>query len=226
MLRLLACLAAIVGLFVTPATVAQGRDWSTAINQTKTGSFLIGNPQARIKIVEYLSYTCPHCAAFSVESQPVLRNQLIKSGTANLEIRNFVRDQLDLAAATLARCGGAVTFDRVTTAIFARQRDWWPRGMDFIQRNDTRMGLYPLNARLRAYADAAGLIDIAKANGIAAATIDNCFNNPANTDVPVALTRDAPADLKGTPGFLVNDKLTTAYDWATLAPILQAQTAH
>src|SRR3546814_19557489 len=88
----------------------------------------MGNPAAPVKLIEYLSYTCPHCAAFSAESAAVLRGRMVKSGKVSLELRNAVRDKLDLAAAALARCAGTQGFFAAYDALFARQRDWYPRG--------------------------------------------------------------------------------------------------
>ena len=40
----------------------------------------MGNPDAPIKIVEYSSYKCGHCAAFSFETEPLLEEEYIKTG--------------------------------------------------------------------------------------------------------------------------------------------------
>ena len=108
-MRLFLSLAALgLSLSAVPADAAQARakmDWSTHVTQTPAGAYVIGNPAARVKLVEYVSYTCPHCAVFTTESAPVLKGQMVRSGSTSIEIRHFIRDRLDLAAALIARCG-------------------------------------------------------------------------------------------------------------------------
>ena len=41
----------------------------------------MGNPDAEVTLIEYASFTCPHCAAFSKESAPTLKAQMIRSGS-------------------------------------------------------------------------------------------------------------------------------------------------
>src|SRR3546814_16790857 len=117
----------------------------------------MGNPAAPVKLIEYLSYTCPHCAAFSAESAAVLRGRMVKSGKVSLELRNAVRDKLDLAAAALARSAGTQGFFAASDALFARQREWYPRGAQFLETNNDRLGSYTESARLGPYAYGAGL---------------------------------------------------------------------
>src|SRR3546814_20493978 len=126
MTRLLA-LIGVVMLAGAAAPAPQAGDWTRTVTQTAAGSFVMGNPAAPVKLIEYLSYTCPHCAAFSAESAAVLRGRMVKSGKVSLELRNAVRDKLDLAAAALARCAGTQGFFAASDALFARQRAWYPR---------------------------------------------------------------------------------------------------
>src|SRR3546814_9167637 len=64
--RLLA-LIGVVMLAGAAAPAPQAGDWTRTVTQTAAGSFVMGNPAAPVKLIEYLSYTCPHCAAFSAE---------------------------------------------------------------------------------------------------------------------------------------------------------------
>ena len=42
-------------------------DWSTMVAKTPEGGFVMGNPGAKVKLIEYGSMTCPHCATFEEE---------------------------------------------------------------------------------------------------------------------------------------------------------------
>ena len=91
---------------VTPVDPPANGDWSTVVSQTAEGGFLMGNPNAAVKVVEYGSMTCPHCAEFDEEALKPLTDNYVKSGRVSFEFRNFVRDPFDVAASLVARCGG------------------------------------------------------------------------------------------------------------------------
>ena len=229
-MRLFLSLAALgLSLSAVPADAAQARakmDWSTHVTQTPAGAYVIGNPAARVKLVEYVSYTCPHCAVFTTESAPVLKGQMVRSGSTSIEIRHFIRDRLDLAAALIARCGGAAKFARLTETIFAQQRDWLKRGMEFDQANAQRIGTYPPAAQLRAEADGSGLTAIGKSAGLSDAQITACLSDRAATDRIVAMTTAAPNSIEGTPGFFINGKQAMGvFTWDKLQPLLRASGA-
>ena len=212
---------AFLGLALLTAA-APKQDWTTTVAQTPAGAYVLGNPAARVKLVEYASYTCPHCAAFATESDAVLKGRMIRSGSTSLELRHFIRDRLDLAAAVLARCGGARGFFGTHQAIFAAQKTWLPRGSEFDQNNAQRLSAYPLAAQLRALADGAGLSDIAKARGLTDPAIQACFADRAAIDRIVAMTSAAPDTIQGTPAFIVNGKQADSFAWAGLEPLLRA----
>ncbi|MCM8729684.1 thioredoxin domain-containing protein [Hephaestia sp. GCM10023244] len=217
-------LLALIGFALLAGAAApapQARDWTRTVTQTASGSFVMGNPGARVKVIEYLSYTCPHCAAFTHESAPVLRGQMIKSGKVSLELRNAVREKLDLAAAALARCAGKQDFFGATDALLASQHDWYPRGAQFIETNGRRLGLYPESAQLRAYADGAGLTALMKARGLRDAAIDGCFS-PAALAPVLGMTSEAWGKISGTPTFFVNGKIVPNAHWHELQPVLTA----
>ncbi len=213
-------LALVSAVLLTGA--APRRDWNAVATKTPAGAYVIGNPAARVKLVEYASYTCSHCAAFSGESDAVLHKQMIASGSTSLEIRHFIRDKLDLAAAVLARCTGPKGFAGTTAAIFAAQPTWLQRGIDFQQANGARIGLYPPQAQLRANADGAGLTALVKARGLSDAAIGACFADQAEIDRIVALTANAPSEIDSTPTFYVNGKRVPHAAWKQLEPALRA----
>ena len=50
----------------------KGGNWTMVVNATPAGGFMMGNPNAKVKLVEYGSLTCPHCKAFDDEGVPTL----------------------------------------------------------------------------------------------------------------------------------------------------------
>ena len=66
----------------------------------------MGNPKAKVKLVEYGSLTCPHCRHFA-ETGMVPLKAYVKSGKVSFEYRNYILNGIDVAATLVARCGGA-----------------------------------------------------------------------------------------------------------------------
>ena len=213
-------LLAFLGLaFLTAATPAPK---PAPVATTASGTYVLGSAAARVKLVEYASYTCSHCADFSTQSQAVLKGKLIASGSTSFEFRHMIRDRFDLAAAVLARCAGPRNFFPTSAAIFAAQPTWLKRGAEFQDVNAARINLYPRAAQLRAYADGAGLTDLVKARGLSAAAIDACFADAAAIDRILAITAAAPAEVDSTPSFFINGKIVPHAAWAQLEPALRA----
>lgn len=217
---------ALLGLLLLPLLLAAApaRDWTATVTKTAAGAYVLGNPAAPVKLVEYASYSCPHCAAFAAESGAVLKGRMIKSGSTSLEVRNYIRDAPDLAAAIVARCTGPKRFFPTSDAIFTQQPLWLPRAIDFQQDNALRLAGYSDLARLRAIADGSGLSGIGRAAGLTDAALDACFADQAEVNRIIAMTQ-AATGITGTPGFLVNGKHVNIFTWTGLQPILRAHGA-
>lgn len=221
MIRHLLLLLAVLGL--TAAAPAR-RDWTQVVNRTPAGTYVLGNPAAPVKLTEYVSLTCPHCAAFLAQSAPTLRAQWVRSGSVSIEVHNEIRDGLDLAAVLVARCAGTHFF-AVADAMYASQPEWYARGAEFQQTNAQRLEMYPAIGRLREYAGGAGLIDLARAHGLSPAAADACFANEADMNRVLDLVQH-DAQVQATPSFAINGRFIGSTDWAHLEPQLRAAGAH
>jgi len=100
-----------------------GKSWSATVSQTADGGYLMGNPDAPIKIIEFASLTCSHCAEFSKESHEEIKRDFIDTGRVSLEVRNFIRDPLDAMAAAVIRCGPVDRYFPLQENVFASQAD-------------------------------------------------------------------------------------------------------
>ena len=103
---------------------ATAPNWISSVRVQPNGAFIMGKPAAPAKLVEYLSYTCSHCAHFTGEASAPLKASYITKGLASVEVRNAVRDRYDFTAALLARCGGPARFFGNSEALFATQAMW------------------------------------------------------------------------------------------------------
>lgn len=83
-----------------------------------------GDPKAKTQVEEWFSFTCPHCARFAADVYPEIKAKLIDTGKIHYVFREYPRDQLDLAAACVARSLPASRYEPFVFALFASQRAW------------------------------------------------------------------------------------------------------
>lgn len=222
MSRLLALFVCFVAL---SAAAPPKIDWTRKVTMTPTGAFVMGNPAARVKLVEYVSYTCPHCAHYVAESKEAMRQQFIAKGGTSIELRHAVRDRLDFIATLLARCGGAARFFGTSEAIFAAQNDWIDKGASYEQANGEKLNAMPRDEGLKLEARASGLAAIVEARGVTPAQIDKCLTDAAQQKLIGDMTDQAwnGARIPGTPAFAINGTIVAdAASWAALKPALVA----
>lgn len=203
-----------------------GGDWTQTVTQTDAGGFLMGNPDAPVKLVEYASMTCSHCAEFAETGARPLIDKYVKAGQVSFEIRNFVRDPADLAAALLARCSGPGPFFQLTDQMFAAQEQWIGRLQEMSPAQQQQMSGLPPQQQVAAVAEQAGLVQFARVRGVPAEKAQQCLGNQAEVDRLVQMQQQAVKDLPnfpGTPTFTINGEMVeNAGTWALLEPKIQA----
>ncbi len=96
---------------------------------------ILGKPDARITIVEFASFTCPHCADFDANTLPKLKAEWIDTGKARLVFKDFPLDGAAVRAAILARCAPPEQFYAFVDALFHNQTTWATGG-----KVDTALG--------------------------------------------------------------------------------------
>jgi protein-disulfide isomerase len=215
-------LAAVAALTIGAAPV----DWTKTVTRAPNGAYVLGNPKAKVRLVEYLSYSCNHCAQFSGEASAPLKTKYVSKGTVSVEFRNAVRDRYDFAAALLARCGGASRFHAQSEALFVGQEALMQRASAH-EAKSTMPENSSTNDVLADIAAGSGLINFMTGRGVPAATVNACLTNKAEQDVVLGMTKEAweVRKLKGTPTFLINGRDTGPADWATVEPKLKAALA-
>ncbi len=204
----------------------KGGDWSQVYNVTEAGGMLMGNPDAKVRLIEYGSLTCPHCREFDEKGAPQLIEKYVKSGQVAWEFRNYVRDAVDLTATLIARCNGAKTFFPLTRSLYADQEKWIGQVQQIPQERLTALQALPPGQQFVELAKASGLQDYAAARGIPVAKSSQCLADEAARDQLVQMTADVTnqyPNFPGTPSFVIGGKLLEkTADWKSLEPQLQA----
>jgi len=203
-----------------------GGDWSQVYNATEAGGMLMGNPEAKVRLIEYGSLTCPHCAEFDEKGVPQLIEKYVKSGQVAWEFRNYVRDGLDLTMTLIARCNGAKTFFPLTRSLFHDQTTLMGKMQQAPQDELAKLQELPPNQQFIGIAKVLGLQDYAAARGIPVAKSSQCLTDQAAIDGLIQTTSDATTqfpNFPGTPSFVIGGKLLDkTATWEALEPQLQA----
>jgi protein-disulfide isomerase len=142
----------------------------------------LGNPKAPVRIDEYYSLDCPHCAAFVIETLPKLTADYIDKGKVYLVLHDFPLHEPALQATMLARCAPPERFFPMVDTLFHVQQGW--------------VGSLPA---LKQQAKFAGLTD---------AAIDACLNDRGLEDAILGerLKAEKEVQIEATPTFIFNQK--------------------
>lgn len=95
------------------------------------GDMTLGDPKAKVKMVEYASLSCVHCAVFNNEVLPAFRKKYIETGKVHYTFREILTPPNEVAAAgfMIARCAGKDRYFAVVDAMF-HEFDAWSKSGD------------------------------------------------------------------------------------------------
>ncbi len=167
----------------------------------------LGAEDAPVTLIEYASFTCPHCANFNATVMPELKAAYIDTGKVRLIYREVYFDRPSLWAAMIARCAGADRYFGVVDLLFRDQQHW-----------------------SRA-ADAQGVVDGLQAIGRQAGLTDEamqaCLQDGAMAEALVAkFQKDATADaIDATPSFVLDGEKLSNMPWPEFRERIEAALA-
>lgn len=166
-----------------------------------------GRADAPVTIVEYASFTCPHCKDFYDRVLPQVKAEWIDTGKAKLEFREFYLNQFDLAAATITQCGGEMRYFGIVDILFDEQADW-PAGGD-------------------PQAAAQKLLNIAKRAGLSDEQARACMSDAElrNRLVATFQYHASQDQVTGTPTFFINGTRQPNAAYPEFARVLEAEYA-
>ena len=167
----------------------------------------LGSPDAKVTLIEYASFTCPHCAAFHEEVFGKLKTDYIDTGKVRFVYREFYRNRYDLWAGMIARCGGELRYYGITDILFAKQAEW-------AASDDPAVVVENLKR-------------IGRTAGIEDAAMEACLNDKAMAEAMVARFQEtSTADgVEGTPTLFINGVKQSNTSYQNLKPLLDAELA-
>lgn len=194
-----------------------GGNWAGML-QASDGGHLFGNPEAEKKLIEFMSYTCSHCAEFARKGDAAIKLSYVPTGKISYEVRHLIRDPVDLTAALLTHCGDEKKFGGNHEAIMYRFDEWMDKARNATQAQRSRWQFGTNSARFQAIASDLDFYEIMESRGYRRADLDRCLSDEAKAK---ALADTSAADvakyqLTGTPSFVLDGKLLEAHDWPSL----------
>ena len=201
-----------------PAPASRAVDWATRVETTAEGGYRMGNPDAPLKLVEYGSITCSHCATFANEANAPLR-QHVRSGRVSFEYRPYLIFPSDPGLFMLLACQPSQHFFATVENLYATQEQWVAR---IQSKNEELAGLTSWGAVIPAVMRASGLTPVFTQHGLSQQQVDACLTDQAAFNRLVeSRDRATAAGVEGTPTFYLNGRKLEVADWAGLEPLLR-----
>lgn len=190
--------------------MSQSAQTPVAAASTSTGQvteihpldFPLGNPDASVVVVEYSSFTCPHCATFNQGVFRQIKETFIDTDQILFLKREVYFDRYGLWAGMVARCGGGTRYHGMVELIYDTQSSWaGSNDPAVVAENLRRLG---------------------RQAGMSNDDIDACLND---ADKALELTEFYQANaetygIRSTPSFVINGELFSNMPYAEFERIL------
>ncbi|MFW2587867.1 DsbA family protein [Sagittula sp. SSi028] len=194
------------GMALPGAAMAQSQEGGAAEVDTSTiEDMTIGAEDAPIEVIEYASYTCPHCASAHANLIPQIKENYVDTGKVKFTYREVYFDKYGMWASMIARCGGSEKFFGITDMIYKAQDDFLAPARD---------------------GDEAGTADelrkIGRLAGLDSDQLDACLTDQNKLRTLLTwyqenATRD---DITSTPSFMIDGQKYSNMNYADFAEIL------
>lgn len=189
------------------AVLALSASAALAQDAPEVSDMVLGDPDAPVTVIEYASFTCPHCARFHETGFEQLKEDYVETGKVRYVYREVYFDRYGLWAGLVARCGGEERYFGIVDLIYERQ-DQWARGGEPAEIADN----------LRRLGRSAGLDD---------ETLNACLQDGEMAQAMVAeYQRNAEADgIDSTPSFVIGGSTYSNRPYDDLAELIEAELA-
>lgn len=167
----------------------------------------MGPENAKVTVVEYASFTCPHCASFHKGPFKQLKADYVDNDMIQFIYRDVYFDRFGLWASMVARCGGEARFFGISDMLYNQQKDWIGGG-DPVE----------ISANLR---------KIGKVAGLGEDQIEACLADNEKAKTLVAwFQQNAEADqVQSTPTLIINGEKYSNMNYSDLKAIIDEKLA-
>ncbi|WP_298905304.1 DsbA family protein [uncultured Aliiroseovarius sp.] len=181
-------------------SVAEAQTSDAAIEPA--ADMFLGDENAPLTVIEYASFTCPHCANFHKDTFKKLKQNYIDTGKIKFVHREVYFDQFGLWAGMVARCGGDERYFGLVDLIYGGQKDWIADGSPTT-----------IVANLKKLGRTAGMTD---------EQMDVCLQDEDSArSLVAAYQQNAGADeITGTPSFIIDGTKYSNMSYSDFAAIL------
>ncbi|MEP7350657.1 MAG: thioredoxin domain-containing protein [Sphingorhabdus sp.] len=200
-----------------------GKIWSDVVSKTEAGGFKMGNPSAKLQLIEFGAITCPGCAQFSIESAEEIK-KIIDTGVVAMEFRPFlVHGVQDIPGFLLAQCSGPEAFYPLTEQLFADQQNWLGKMSSVTEADQQAMSKMAPPQVTSFLGTKMGLIDFVKQRGISEDQAKECLADAKAIDALIKLTEKSGKEdgVTGTPYFTLNGAPLNVNAWPQVKGKLQ-----
>lgn len=190
------------------STAAVAQETTAASEAAAIPDMVLGQAEAPVEVIEYASFTCPHCANFHETVLGKLKADYIETGKIRFVYREVYFDKFGLWAAMVARCGGPEKYFPISDMIFETQKDWLAPG------------------------EAAGIADnlrkIGLKAGLGADQVDACMkdNDMAKAMVATYQANATKDEINSTPSFVIDGEKYSNMSYEDFAKILDEKLAN
>ncbi len=186
---------------LSPISAAEAQELDTS----RVLEMMMGEADAPVTIIEYASYTCPHCARFHEDVFKDIKANYIDTGKVNFIYREVYFDRFGLWAGMLARCAGPDRFFGIAELLYDQQADWSRAGE-------------PADV-------AAALRRLGLSAGLSGDQIDACMQDGEMAQAMVAVYQaNAEKDnVRATPSFLINGEAYSNMSYADFAEAIDSK---
>ncbi len=218
--------AAPSGNAIAKIAAPAGQSWTDVVTPTAAGGMLMGNPQAPIKLVEYGSLSCPHCARFAVEAMEPLKTEFVSSGRVSYEYRSFAIHPQDIPLTMLVRCAPKEAFFPLVEQIYGNfEAMQVPLQDPAVQKAAEAAGSLPPAQRFPALSDALKYTDFFAARGVSVDQSHACLAKVETaTEVANNAKKYGESGINQTPTMVLNGYQLPAEEseWPKVAAALRA----
>ncbi len=178
---------------------------ATEADFVRVPDMALGDPDAPVTVIEYASFTCPHCATFHANVLPQLKETFVDTGQVRWIKREVYFDRPGLWAAMLARCGDDNRYFPMVDMIYGAQRDW-------AASNDPA-------------AIAEALRTLGRRTGLSNDEVDACLQDADQAQAMVAVYQHHATehDISSTPSFVIDGERHSNMGYEAFSDLLRAR---